>query len=167
MQSNLLERVNAQNLESSMEASGHFQFLLQDRHQQVCRHCCPDLGFHRIRACSIVTLDPEIPLDPLEKQFDLPAILLGIEKPNPPQRRRKVFPRFGQRQIPDLIAPKPRCFVHNPRLLPGETQIFLGAAGPPPGFQAGKFTSKAGFGFILALGSQDNGGRLTVPGVPC
>ena len=33
MQSNLLKRMSAQNLESSVEASGQFQFLVQDRHQ--------------------------------------------------------------------------------------------------------------------------------------
>jgi hypothetical protein len=36
MQSNLLERVNAQNLQSSVEASGHFQLLVQDSYQQIC-----------------------------------------------------------------------------------------------------------------------------------
>jgi len=150
MQSNLLERMNAQNLQRSVEASGQFQLLVQYGYQQICRHSDPNLSFHRVEARSVIVLDPQIALDPFEKQLDIPALLvkfgnrqrrkfhvvgqehqiallLGIEKPNPPQRRRKVFSRFGQRQIPDLIAAKPRCFVHDTRFLPRETQIVLGA----------------------------------------
>ena len=107
MQSNLLERMNAQNLQSSVEASGQLQLLVQDGHQQVCRHSYPNLRFHCVEARPIVVLDPQIALDPFEKQLDLPALfvkfgdrqggkfhmigqehqkapLLGIEKPNPP-----------------------------------------------------------------------------------
>ena len=36
MQSNLLERMNAQNLQSSVEASGQFQLLVQYGYQQIC-----------------------------------------------------------------------------------------------------------------------------------
>ena len=150
MQSNLLERMNAQNLQSSVEASGQFQLLVQDGYQQICCHSDPNLSFHCVEARPVVMLDPQIALDPLEKQLDIPALLvkfgnrqrgkfhvigqeyqiallLGIEKPNPPQRRRKVFPCFGQRQIPDLIAPKPCCFVHRTRLLSRESQVVFGA----------------------------------------
>jgi len=146
MQSNLLEWVNAQNLQSSVEASWQFKLLVQDGYQQVCRHSDPNLRFHPVEARPIVVLDVQIALDPLEKQLDLPALLvkfgdcqggkfhvigqehqkallLGIEKSNQPQRRRKVFPRFGQSQIPDLIAAKPSCFVHGTRPLPRETQV--------------------------------------------
>ena len=76
MQSNLLERVNAQNLQSSVQASGQFQFLVQDGHQQICRHGDPNLRFHCVEARPIVVLDPQIALDPFEKQLDLPAFLV-------------------------------------------------------------------------------------------
>jgi hypothetical protein len=36
MQSNFLERMNAQNLQSSVEAYGQFQLLVQDGYQQIC-----------------------------------------------------------------------------------------------------------------------------------
>jgi hypothetical protein len=50
MQSNLLERMNAQNLQSSVEASEQFQFLLQDGYQQICRHSDPNLSFYHVEA---------------------------------------------------------------------------------------------------------------------
>ena len=60
MQSNLLERVNAQNLQSSVQASGQFQLLVQDGHQQICRHGDPNLRFHRIEARPIVVREKRV-----------------------------------------------------------------------------------------------------------
>jgi hypothetical protein len=45
--------VNAQNLQSSVEAFGQFQLLVQDGSQQICRHGDPNLGFRCIQACSL------------------------------------------------------------------------------------------------------------------
>jgi hypothetical protein len=60
MQTNLLERVNTQNLQSPVQASGRFQLLVQDGYKQICRHGDPNLGFHRIEAGSIAMLDPQV-----------------------------------------------------------------------------------------------------------
>ena len=76
MQSNLLERMNAQNLQSSVEASGQFQLLVQYGYQQICRHSDSNLSFHRVEARSVIVLDPQIALDPFEKQLDIPALLV-------------------------------------------------------------------------------------------
>jgi hypothetical protein len=59
MQSNLLERMNAQNLQSSEEASGQFQILVQDGYQQVCRHSYQNLRFHCVEARPIIVLDAQ------------------------------------------------------------------------------------------------------------
>ena len=73
MQSNLLERMNAQNLQSSVKASGQFQLLVQDGYQQICRHSDPNLSFYCVETRPVVVLDPQIALDPFEKQLDIPA----------------------------------------------------------------------------------------------
>jgi hypothetical protein len=55
MQSNLLERVNTQNLQSSVQASWQFQLLVQDGYQQIGRYGDPNLRFHRIAVMARVT----------------------------------------------------------------------------------------------------------------
>jgi hypothetical protein len=161
--------MNAQNLQSSVEASWQFQLLVQDGYQQICRHGDPNLGFHCIQACSIVMLYPQIAIDPFEKRLDVPtllvefgnrqsrkphvvgqehqkAFLLCIEKPDSPQGRGEVFSCLGKRQIPHLIASQARRFAHRTRFLPSKTQVALGACYEkrPRGRDAVKSCPKAG-----------------------
>jgi hypothetical protein len=42
--------VNAQNLQSSVEASGQFKLLVQDGYQQICRNSYPNLSVYRVVA---------------------------------------------------------------------------------------------------------------------
>lgn len=150
MQSDLLKRVNTQNLQGSAEASGQFEFFVQDRHHQVGRHRDPDLRFHRIRTRAEIMLDPHVALDPLEKQFDVPALfvkhrqrqcrqfhvvgqehqitqLLHVEVADSPQRKRKVLSSFWQRQFANVVAANSGCFFHGSRLFSGKPEVVLGA----------------------------------------
>ena len=60
MQSNLLERMNAQNLQSSVEASGQFELLVQDRNEQIGRHRDPDLRFYSIRTRAEIMFEAKV-----------------------------------------------------------------------------------------------------------
>lgn len=51
--------------------------VFDDGNQDVDRDGDPDLGLDRVLQCSIKPFDPKMLLDPLEEQFDLPAI--GIQ----------------------------------------------------------------------------------------
>ena len=78
MQRNLLKRVNAQNLQSSVEASRQFEFLVPDRFEQIGRHRDPDLRFHSIRTRAEVMLEAKVSLDPEIFGFLAKLLLLLI-----------------------------------------------------------------------------------------
>jgi hypothetical protein len=50
--------------------------LLDDGDEDVDRDGDPDLGFHRVFGCPEELLDPQMLLDPLEEQLDLPSALV-------------------------------------------------------------------------------------------
>ena len=52
------------------------KFLFHNGDQYVARHSAPDLRLDRVLAVAQEFLDSEVLLDPLEEQFDLPAILV-------------------------------------------------------------------------------------------
>jgi hypothetical protein len=52
------------------------QALLDDGDEDIDRYRDPDLRLDRILRRTEETLDPKMLLDPLEEQFDLPAVLV-------------------------------------------------------------------------------------------
>jgi hypothetical protein len=73
-----LERNDAQDLENFGEAPFELQFLAEDGHQDINAHGDPHLGLHRVDRVAVERLDPEVLLDPLEEQFDLPATAVKL-----------------------------------------------------------------------------------------
>src|SRR6266705_5379874 len=63
-----------------MEGSREMKALFDDRHEQVDGDGDPDLSLHGILGGTEEGLDAEVLLDPLEKEFDLPATL--VERAN-------------------------------------------------------------------------------------
>jgi len=76
MQRDLFKRVNAQNLQSSVQRSGQFEFLVQDGNEHVNADCDPDLGLHRVGRSAEEVFDAQVLFDPAEEELDLPAVLV-------------------------------------------------------------------------------------------
>ena len=135
MESHFFKRVNAQKLQSSVEASGQLQLLVKDGHHQVNAHRDPDLSLHRIRARPVVMLDAQVAFDPAEEEFDSPAqaVKLGHaqggdvevvgekDKSSPgflvviahlAKEGRKVRARFGELGLSDLVAEQAAGVIH-------------------------------------------------------
>lgn len=74
----LFENGNAQNLEYRIQTALDFQRSLYDCHQHIHRDSDPYLGLHGILRGAIEGLDPEMLLDPLEEELDLPAATVQL-----------------------------------------------------------------------------------------
>ena len=100
MQRLLLKSIDAQDLQNAVEALFRLELFFQNRHQDINTNGNPDLRFHRIFAGAIKVLDPQMLLNPLKEQLDLPTLL--IEQSNRQGRKHKVIgekdkalPRLG------------------------------------------------------------------------
>ena len=85
-----LEQGEAEDLQNFVQASLDPQFLFDDRHQHVHADGNPDLCLHGIVRRAVESFDPQMLLDPFEKQFHLPATL--------------VEPRDGQRRQCEVVG---------------------------------------------------------------
>ena len=65
-------------MQNVVEAAVDPQFLFHDGHQHVHADGNPELGLHRVFAGAVEGFDPQMLLDPLEEQFDLPAALVEL-----------------------------------------------------------------------------------------
>ncbi len=54
------------------------QSLADDRHQDINRHGNPNLGLNRVLAGTEKCFDPQVLLDPFEKQFHLPPRFVDL-----------------------------------------------------------------------------------------
>ena len=61
-----------------MKTVGQMQAFLGNGDQHVCADRYPDLRLDRVLVGAIKRLDPQVLLDPFEKQFDLPALAVQI-----------------------------------------------------------------------------------------
>ena len=80
---NFLEKYNAENLQDFAQTQLDFQFLLDNRYQNVNADGNPDLSLHCVFGRAEKCFDSQVLLDPLEKDFYLPAALV---KPSDYQR---------------------------------------------------------------------------------
>src|SRR6202035_2904184 len=71
-----LEEGDRENLEQCVERGVEGEALLDDCDEDVDRDGDPDLGFYRVFGCPEELLDPQMLLDPLEEQLDLPSALV-------------------------------------------------------------------------------------------
>jgi len=76
MQRDLFKRVNAQNLQSSVQGSGQLEFLVQDGNAPVNADFDPHLGLHRVGRSAEEVFDAQVPFGRAEEEFDLPADLV-------------------------------------------------------------------------------------------
>ena len=90
-----LEKRYAQNLENFVHTGLQTEFLLHDGYQNINADSNPHLGLHRIGRGPVECLDPEMLLDPFEKQFDQPAAL--VQPGNCPGRKLEIV---GQKEEP-------------------------------------------------------------------
>ena len=65
-----------------------FQLLLDNSYQNIDRNCNPDLCFYRILRGAVKGLDPQMLLDPFEKEFYVPPT--SVELRNGFCRKRKI-----------------------------------------------------------------------------
>ena len=72
------ENINANHLQDSTHALRYPQFLIENGNHEENAHSDPDLSFHGVLAQSVEGLDPQVLLDPLEEELDLPAGLVGL-----------------------------------------------------------------------------------------
>jgi len=73
-----LEKRNAENLQNFAQTQLDFQFLLDNRHQNINADGNPDLSLHRVLGSAEKCFDSQILLDPFEKYFYLPAALVKL-----------------------------------------------------------------------------------------
>lgn len=76
IQIDFLERGHAQNLQKCIKRDRKRQVFFDDRSEDINRDRNPYLCLHRVFRGPIECLDPEVLLDPAEKQLDLPAELV-------------------------------------------------------------------------------------------
>ena len=149
MQRCFFKRMNAQQLQSSVQCSGQVQLLVNDGDHQVSGDGHPDLGLHRVGARAEVMLDSQVPFDPAEEQFDAPPQTInqghrqcrdfemvgqkdqipsrpGIEVMHLSQQGGKGGSRSGQSGFSNLVAANARRGIHRQRSLTGETQVVFG-----------------------------------------
>ena len=67
MQRDLFKRVNAQNLQSSVQRSGQLEFLVQDGNEQIDAHRDPDLSLHCVGRSTEEVFDAQVLFDPAEE----------------------------------------------------------------------------------------------------
>ena len=82
---NFLEKCNAENLQDFAQTQFDFQFLLDNRYQNVNADGNPDLSLHCVLGYAKKCFDTKILLDPFEKDFYLPT---GLVKPSDYQSRQ-------------------------------------------------------------------------------
>ena len=70
------------------------KFLPDDRNEHVGGHCAPHLRLHGVLAVAQEMLDPQVLLDPLEEQLDLPAAL--VERTDGQRRQDRVVGQEDQ-----------------------------------------------------------------------
>ena len=68
-----LEEYNAENLQDFAQTQIDFQFLLDDRYQNVNADGNPDLSLHCVFARAKEAFDSQVLLDPFEEDFYLPT----------------------------------------------------------------------------------------------
>jgi len=68
-----LKEIDLQDLQQGVQTAGQMKPLFQYGHKQVDAQSHPDLGFDGIDRRAEEGLDPQVLLDPLEEQLDLPA----------------------------------------------------------------------------------------------
>ena len=73
---NFLENHDAEDLQDFAQTQRYFQFLLDNRYQDVNADGNPDLSLHGILGRAEKRLDTQVLLDPFEKDFDSPAALV-------------------------------------------------------------------------------------------
>ena len=66
---NFLEKYNAENLQDFAQTQLDFQFLLDNRYQNVNADSNPDLSLHRVLGSAEKCFDTQVLLDPFEKYF--------------------------------------------------------------------------------------------------
>ena len=70
--------INADDLQDSGQVLVHSAGLIENGHQQVGADRDPYLGLHGVLAGTVEGLDPEVLLDPFEKQLDLPTRFVDL-----------------------------------------------------------------------------------------
>lgn len=144
-----LKKANAQNLQNTVQTLAQFQLLANDGNQNVNTDGDPDLGLHGVDRGSIETANPQVLLDPLEEQFDLPSalvelgdgegwqskmigqknqmsLLLDIEEVDASQTFRIISLRVEASQSSNLVGTHTGDFVDWAGLVTNENQVVFG-----------------------------------------
>ena len=72
------EKYNAENLQDFAQTQLDFQFLLDNRYQNVNADGNPDLSLHCVLGVAKKCFDSQVLLDPFEKDFYPPAALVKL-----------------------------------------------------------------------------------------
>src|SRR3954452_5015665 len=103
-----LEKGDREDLQQCVERGVQVEALLDDGDEDVDRDGDPDLGLHRVFGCPEEPFDPEMLLDPLEEQLDLPAAF--VERADGRGRQAKLVGEEHQRLarlgVPEADAPQ-------------------------------------------------------------
>ncbi len=143
--------VNTEELESSVEFFRESKLLVDDCNEEINGDSDPDLRLHRIGTGAEVVFDTQVPLDPFEEEFYLPAalvelchcdgrdleivaqedkmlggLLVGVM--HLAKRPREVGCRFWQRWPAYLIAANSLRIIPRQRAMAREAQVSLGAS---------------------------------------
>ena len=95
-----LKEIDLQDLQQGVQTAGQMKPLFQDSHKQVDAKSHPDLDLDGIGRRAEEGLDPQVLLDPLEEQLDLPAQLEDVrhglcrDREDVGQKHKTLF-RFG------------------------------------------------------------------------
>jgi len=150
MERHFFKRMDAENLQSSVQIARQTELFVKDRYHQVNAHSDPDLGFHGVGAGPKIVFDSQVVFDPAEKEFDVPTRLvelgdnqsgnvemvgqedqipacLGIEVANLAQTRWERLSCFGQCKLADLVAAQPQTLVDLQGAMAGEAKVLLGS----------------------------------------
>ncbi len=144
------KQVKSESLRHLMHIVIEAEMLAGDGQKAISRDSRPYLNTHRVFRGSIEYFDPQVVLDPFEKQFDLPALLVklgddrrgqidvvgeelveipgvGVAVLDPAEVRRIVLGRHGPGQSDHLIAEDSRGLVG----LLGFNHVILGVVLEP------------------------------------
>src|SRR5580698_6746449 len=76
-QRHFLKSGDRDNLQNLVQAAGKSQSPFGNRHQEICAYGTPNLNADTVGMSGEKSAQPQVLLDPAEKQFDLPSLAVN------------------------------------------------------------------------------------------
>jgi hypothetical protein len=150
MKRGVFKRMDAQNLQSSVDGTGKIELLVKDGDEQVNARGNPDLGSHVMGRGAVAALDAQMLFEPAKEQFDVPAqaveaghepdgylqvvgqknkitSVFPVEETDPAKGRGNPGTGLGQGRPADLVTATIAAGLHRTGGVASESQVVLGS----------------------------------------